>query len=155
MSTWLIVVIIVAVIVLLALVVAATRGRKLAAERRRERELARRRERAAGEHREAAQARVGAAEEAEHRARLANAVAERERADAQLHEERARAHERGLADDDLMREDRTTRDETVTDDARYERGTGSGRVAEGDGLERGRVAQEPPADGGRMQDVER
>jgi type II secretory pathway pseudopilin PulG len=118
MSTVVIVVIVVAVILLVALLFALTKGRRVAAERRQQRELEQRRQQAVSEHREAAQERTGAAEEAEHRARLAGAVADRERAEARLHEERARTHELGLADDDLMREERgesvaTERDGTV------------------------------------------
>lgn len=105
MSTVLIIVIVVVVVVLVAALFGVVRGRRVAAERRHERELTRRRERAATEHREAAELRTGRAEEADHRARVAGALAERERAEARLHEETARAHERGLADEDLMRED--------------------------------------------------
>ena len=88
-----------------ALLFASTRGRRVAAERRRERELGRRREQAITENRQAAETRTGRAEEAEHRARLASAVAERERAEARVHEERAHAHEQGLNDDELMHDE--------------------------------------------------
>ena len=60
----------------------------------RERELARRRDEVAGAHRDRASDRLARAEEAEH-------IAARERAEAELHETRARLHERGLADDEL------------------------------------------------------
>ncbi|HTT29292.1 MAG TPA: hypothetical protein VMG37_12845 [Solirubrobacteraceae bacterium] len=106
MSTVLIIVIVVAVVVLIGLLFGLTRGRRIAAERRQERELNRRRQQAVTEHREAADVRTGRAEEAEHRARVASALAERERAEARLHEETAQAHEQGLADEDLMRDDR-------------------------------------------------
>jgi hypothetical protein len=53
-------------------------------------------------------------------------VAERERAEARLHEERARAHELGMNDEDLMRE-RTARQETVTEDAGTEHVQNGGR----------------------------
>ncbi len=130
MSTVLIVVIIVVAVILLAgLVLGMTRGRRVAERRRQERLLEQRREEAVSEHREAAQARTGAAEEAEHRARVAGAVAERERAEARLHEERARAHEMGLNDDELMREDGTTttgRSELATErEERVGNGTGA------------------------------
>ena len=137
MSTGLIVVIIVVVVVVLAvLLVGLTRGRRVAAERRRERELSQRRENAVSEHREAAQARIGAADEAEHHARVAGAVAERERAEARLHEERARAHELGLADDDLMPEDRAT-------------------AANGNATEQEAAVEEAPAQGGRIENGDR
>lgn len=129
MSTVLIVVIIVVALILLAgLLFGLTRGRRVAERKRQERVLTQRREQAVSEHREAAEARSGAAEEAEHRARVAGAVAERERAEARLHEERARAHEMGLNDDQLMREERsggrseivTEREERVVDGDRDE-----------------------------------
>jgi type II secretory pathway pseudopilin PulG len=142
MSTGLIVVIVVVVLILLAaLMFAATRGRRVAAERRRERELNQRREQAITEHREAAEARTGAAEEAEHRARVAGAVAERERAEARLHEERALAHERGLNDDELMRDEPIGEQRTA---ARTDNGT-----------ERDVVAEEAPAQGGRIENGDR
>jgi FtsZ-interacting cell division protein ZipA len=107
MSTGIIVaIVVVAVIVVALLLLATTRMRRAAGERRRERELTQRREQAATGHRRAADARLGRAQEAEHRARLAGAVAERERADAQLHEERARANEMGLNDNELIGEER-------------------------------------------------
>jgi uncharacterized protein HemY len=105
MSTVLIVVIVFVVVVLVLALFGVVRGRRMAAERRHRRELARRRQRAATEHREAADLRTGRAEEAEHRARVAGALADRERAEARLHEETAVAHERGLADEDVGRED--------------------------------------------------
>ena len=152
MSTVLIVVIVVvAVILLVGLLLGLTRGRRVAAERRRERELTQRREQAVSEHREAAQSRVSAAEEAEHRARVAGAVAERERAEARLHEERARAHELGLADDDLMREERATREETVGERTATDGTAG----ATANGTERDAVAEEAPARGGRIQNGDR
>jgi flagellar biosynthesis/type III secretory pathway M-ring protein FliF/YscJ len=95
MSTAVIIVIVVAVLIVLALVVfAAPRMRA----RRRERELEHRRGQVADAHREQAAARSTRAEEAEQ-------VAARERAEAELHETRARLHERGLADDELDRDD--------------------------------------------------
>jgi FtsZ-interacting cell division protein ZipA len=102
MSTGLTVaIVVVAIIVVAALLFAVGRSRRAAAERRHQRKLERRREQAATEHRDAADAGLGRADEAEHRARVATALAERERADANLHQETARAHELGLADDEL------------------------------------------------------
>jgi FtsZ-interacting cell division protein ZipA len=132
MSTWLIVVIVIAVVVIVALLLVM---RRAAVRKRGERQLAKRRERAVTEHREAAQTRTGAAEEAEHRARLAGAVAERERAEARLHEERARAHELGLADQDLREDARDEDGQRDEDVRRDERGT----VAQGAPPERGRI----------------
>ena len=60
----------------------------------RERQLVRQRGEVADAHREQASARSARAEEAEQ-------IAARERAEAELHETRARMHERGLADDEL------------------------------------------------------
>jgi FtsZ-interacting cell division protein ZipA len=152
MSVLLIVIIVVAIIVLIGLVFGMIKGRRAAARKREERRLAKRRNEAVSEHRQVAEARTGAAEEAEHRARIATAVAERERAEARLHEERARAHELGLADDELRHEritnrgERTTREETATEDG------SAGRA--GDGSEP-TVAQQAPAHGARTQDGDR
>jgi Flp pilus assembly protein TadB len=60
----------------------------------RERETSRRRGEVAGAHRERAEERAARADVAEHQAA-------RERAEAELHETRARLHERGMADDEL------------------------------------------------------
>ena len=60
----------------------------------REREIARRRDEVATAHREHADDRAARADYAEQQAA-------RERAEAELHETRARMHERGLADDEL------------------------------------------------------
>jgi hypothetical protein len=60
----------------------------------REREIARQRDEVATAHRERAEDRAARAEYAEQQAA-------RERAEAELHETRARMHERGLADDEL------------------------------------------------------
>jgi biopolymer transport protein ExbB/TolQ len=109
MSTGLLVVIIVVVVlVIAALILFSMRGRMAA--RRHERALEQRRETAAGEHREAAQLREQRAEQAERQSRIATAEAERARAEATLHEEKAGAHERGLADDELVDENGSLRD---------------------------------------------
>jgi uncharacterized protein HemX len=60
----------------------------------REREIARQRDEVATAHRERAEDRAARADYAEQQAA-------RERAEAELHETRARMHERGLADDEL------------------------------------------------------
>jgi predicted Holliday junction resolvase-like endonuclease len=95
MSTGAIIAIVVVVLILLALI-ALLLPRMRAKSR--ERELNRRRGEVADTHREHASARVARAEEAEQ-------IAARERAEAELHETRARMHERGLADDELERDD--------------------------------------------------
>jgi uncharacterized protein HemX len=83
-----IVVIAILALVLFAFVMPRARARA------RERELVRNREEVATAHRERADDRAARAEYAEQQAR-------RERAEAELHESRARLHERGLADDEL------------------------------------------------------
>jgi flagellar biosynthesis/type III secretory pathway M-ring protein FliF/YscJ len=91
MSTGLIIAIVVIAVVLIALFAfVMPRARAKA----RERELVRQRDEVAGAHRERAEDRAARAEYAEQQAR-------RERAEADLHESRARLHERGLADDEL------------------------------------------------------
>jgi predicted Holliday junction resolvase-like endonuclease len=89
MSIAVIIAIIVVVVVAIALI-ALPRIRA----RSRERELLQRRGEVAEAHRERATNRAARAEEAEQ-------IAARERAEAELHETRARMHERGLADDEL------------------------------------------------------
>lgn len=112
MSTGVIIAIVVVVLIVLAIFALMPRMRA----KSREREIARRRTEVADTHREHASARTARAEEAEQ-------IAARERAEAELHETRARMHERGLADDELedepartggerfVREERTTPDE--------------------------------------------
>jgi flagellar biosynthesis/type III secretory pathway M-ring protein FliF/YscJ len=91
MSTGLIVAIVVIVaLIILVFAVAMPRARAKA----RERELVRRRDEVASAHRTRAEDRTARAEYAEQQAA-------RERAEAELHETRARLHERGLADDEL------------------------------------------------------
>ena len=77
-------------------------------------------------------------------------MAERERAEARLHEERARSHELGLNDDELMPEERATRtrESTVTDEARAD------GVPADNGTEREAAVEEAPA-GGRIQNGDR
>jgi FtsZ-interacting cell division protein ZipA len=89
-STAIIVIIAIAIIALIAFMFIMPRARAKA----RERELESRRSEVADTHRDHAQQRVAKAEVAEHEAA-------RERAEAELHETRARMHEKGLADDEL------------------------------------------------------
>jgi FtsZ-interacting cell division protein ZipA len=91
MDTGLIIAIVIAAIVLIALVAFAIPRARRARE---ERELERRRGAVVDRHREVAT-------ERQSRAELAEKQAARERAEADLHEARARVHERGLADDEL------------------------------------------------------
>ena len=91
MSTGVIIaIVIVAILIVAVFAIALPRMRANA----RERELARRRDEVADAHRDRASDRLARAEEAEH-------IAARERAEAELHETRAKLHERGLADDEL------------------------------------------------------
>jgi flagellar biosynthesis/type III secretory pathway M-ring protein FliF/YscJ len=90
-STGLIVAIVIVIaLVILVFAVAMPRARA----RARERELVRRRDEVADAHR-------AHAEDRQARAEYAEQQAARERAEADLHETRARLHERGLADDEL------------------------------------------------------
>ena len=91
MSTGVIIAIVVVVLIALALIAFAMPRMRANA---RARELERHRGEVADAHREHASARTARAEEAEQ-------IAARERAEAELHETRARMHERGLADDEL------------------------------------------------------
>jgi type II secretory pathway pseudopilin PulG len=95
MSAGLIVAIVVVVIVVIALVAfAIPRARKARDERR----LEQRRDAVVGRHREEAQARATQAD-------IAEKEAARQRAEAGLHESRAKVHEQGLADDQLRQAD--------------------------------------------------
>ena len=91
MSTGAIIAIVIVVLIALALI-AVLMPRMRAKSR--ERQLVRQRGEVADAHREQASTRAARAEEAEQ-------IAARERAEAELHETRARMHERGLADDEL------------------------------------------------------
>jgi hypothetical protein len=91
MSTGVIIAIVVVALIGFALVAFALPRMRANA---RARELDRHRGEVADAHREHASARTARAEEAEQ-------IAARERAEAELHETRARMHERGLADDEL------------------------------------------------------
>ena len=115
-------IIVVALVIVAVIAIALPRMRDNA----RERDLARRRGAIADAHRDRASDRVARAEEAEQ-------IAARERAEAELHETRARLHERGLADDELdaederldgdrfEREEREERDSTVPPEERSSR----------------------------------
>jgi flagellar biosynthesis/type III secretory pathway M-ring protein FliF/YscJ len=118
MSTGVIVaIVVVAILLLLLFAVVLPRSRAKARERR----LTQRRDEVAGAHRERAEQRSARAEMAEHQAA-------RERAEAELHETRARLHERGLADDELDHER-----ERLGSDDRADRATGERFSSERDG----------------------
>jgi uncharacterized protein HemX len=85
----------------------------------REREIARQRDEVATAHRERAEDRAARADYAEQQAA-------RERAEAELHETRARMHERGLADDELDMD----RERLGTADGDAGRGARSDRFAD-------------------------
>ena len=104
MSTGLIVVIVVVAIILVAMLAMLPRMRASARRREAERELHRRRETVADEHRTAARQREERAEVAEQKARMAKQAAEKERAEAGMMEERAKMHEQGRADHELVDE---------------------------------------------------
>jgi hypothetical protein len=105
--------IVVLAVVVVALVTAVLYVMPRAWERRRlgmrERELNRRREQVVKEERAQAASRSRLADEADQRARIAAREARRERADAQLSQERALLHERRMADDELVTDDERER----------------------------------------------
>ena len=103
-------IIVVALVIVAVIAIALPRMRDNA----RERDLARRRGAIADAHRDRASDRVARAEEAEQ-------IAARERAEAELHETRARLHERGLADDELDAEDERLGDDRFEREEREER----------------------------------
>jgi hypothetical protein len=102
MSTGLIIAIIVVALILIALAVMLPRMRATARRKQAERELHNRRQAVAGEHRSEAAQRQEQADIADQKARMAQQAAERERAEANIANERADMHERGLADDQLI-----------------------------------------------------
>jgi hypothetical protein len=104
MSTGAIIAIIVVAIIIIAVIAIALPRMRANA---RERELTRRRGEVAEAHRDRASDRAARAEEAEQ-------IAARERAEAELHETRARLHERGLADDELDADDERLGDDRFT-----------------------------------------
>jgi hypothetical protein len=119
MDTGLIIAIVIAAIVLIALVAFLIPRARRARE---ERQLERRRGAVVDRHREVAEERAS-------RAELAERQAARERAEADLHEARARVHERGLADDELRDaddpDDVVRRRETFVDRERTDRTEGA------------------------------
>ena len=90
MTGLIIAIVVIAIIALVVFAFVMPRAR----EKARERELARQRDEVATAHRERAEDRSARADYAEQQAA-------RERAEAELHETRARMHERGLADEEL------------------------------------------------------
>jgi uncharacterized protein HemX len=90
MTGLIIAIVVIAIIALVLFAFVMPRARAKA----RERQIVRQRDEVATAHRERADDRAARAEYAEQQAR-------RERAEAELHESRARLHERGLADDEL------------------------------------------------------
>ncbi len=107
-------IVVVALIVIALLAFMLPRMRAKAEVQKRERELQTRRDRAAEEQRSEATARERQASEAEQRARIAAKEAEAERAQAELHQERAGLHERGMADHELIDESERERFADVT-----------------------------------------
>ena len=102
MSTGLIIAIIVVALILIALAIMLPRMRSTARRKQAERELHNRRQAVATEHRSDAAQRQEQADLADQKARMAQQAAERERAEANIANERADMHERGLADDQLI-----------------------------------------------------
>jgi uncharacterized protein HemX len=90
MTGLIVAIVVIAIIALIVFAFVMPRAR----EKAREREIARQRDEVATAHRERAEDRAARADYAEQQAA-------RERAEAELHETRARMHERGLADDEL------------------------------------------------------
>jgi multidrug efflux pump subunit AcrA (membrane-fusion protein) len=131
-------IIVVALIVIALLAFMLPRMRAKAQVQKRERELQQRRDRAAEEQRSEANARERQASEAEQRARIAAKEAEAERAQAQLHQERAGLHEKGMADHELIDESERDRFADVTN--RHDR--------DGDGVDDRREAVSGRGDGG-------
>jgi hypothetical protein len=109
MSTGLIVAIVVVALIVIALAVMLPRMRADARRRQTERELRDRRQAVAGEHRSEAAQREERADIADQKARMAQQAAERERAEANISNERADMHERGLADHELIEDDERDR----------------------------------------------
>jgi flagellar biosynthesis/type III secretory pathway M-ring protein FliF/YscJ len=124
MTGLIIAIVVIAIIALIVFAVAMPRARAKA----REREMARRRDEVATAHRERAEDRAARADYAEQQAA-------RERAEAELHETRARMHERGLADDELD----TDRERLGVGDA--DRDGEPGRAARGERFDTERDAE--------------
>src|SRR3954452_3653320 len=138
-------IVVVALIVIALLAFMLPRMRAKAQVQKRERELQNRRERAAEEQRAEASSRERHASEAEQRARIAAKEADAERAQAQLHQERAGLHEKGMADHELIDESERDRFADVTN--RHDR--------DGDGIDDRREAVSGRGDGMPDNDYER
>jgi uncharacterized protein HemX len=110
MSGVIIAIVVVAILAVLLFAFVLPRSRAKA----REREMSRRRDEVAGAHREQAEHRAARADVAEHEAA-------RERAEAEVHETRARLHERGMADDELDADDERLRGTDRDADGRSDR----------------------------------
>ena len=94
-------IVVIAVIILVLLLVLLPRMRKQAAEKKAERERREHERRLEAERREKADEHRSAAEHKRHQAELAEAEAQRARAEADIDAKRAQLHESGLADDQL------------------------------------------------------
>jgi len=116
---------IVAIVVLVALFVILLAALPRIRARREERRLENRRGQAVEAHRSEAELKAARADHAER-------IAQKERAEADLHESRARLHEQGLADDDLDRDlpADTATDDTVAGDGRFAREDATARETE-------------------------
>ena len=116
---------IVAIVVLVALFVILLAALPRIRARREERRLEHRRGQAVEAHRSEAELKAARADHAER-------IAQKERAEADLHESRARLHEQGLADDDLDRDlpADTATDDTVAGDGRFAREDTTARETE-------------------------
>lgn len=122
MSTEAIIAIVAIAVLLIALALfVLPRTRAKARHAKAERELERRREQATIEHRQAADAHAHRAAEAERKARMAQQVAERERAESGLRSEQAELHASGAADEELVADHE--RDGFADLTGRQERGT--------------------------------
>lgn len=127
MSTGAIVAIVVVVVLLvIAVGFLVPRARAKARARAEQRGLERRRQEAVTGHRHEAGQRVQRAEEAERRARIAAQEAERNRAEARIHEERAALYHRGLADHELAHDGDGERENGAEADQRTERSIRNG-----------------------------
>ena len=100
---------VVVVAILFALLMFVPRMRERARLRAHATELDQRRTQAIAEQRHEADLRARHAEEAQRRARIADAEASRERAEAQLRREQAAQYERGMADHELIEDSESER----------------------------------------------
>ena len=163
MSTVLIIVIVAVVVIVVIglLLTTMPRARERARLQKRDRELDERRERVVDEHREEAADRERQAEVAEQRARLAESEAERQRAESRVAQEKAKLHERGLADHELIDDNERQRfagtsatepvEDPISSDSSRQPMTGSGTESVGPDDTRDPVDDglETPAEGDR------